>query len=280
MAYKDIALFVFSVAEDEPVLAIVEQLSPQENPHMAAVLVQLEPDPPVSPDGIIIGAIWGDIVEQFSRQFAAEIKALEKRCALMDSDVEVRALSVSSGLAASAAVTQARHTDLSIMLRPRGVQMAEVRSRMFEALLFRSGRPVLLVPPEWKSAAAGRRIVIAWDGKREAVRATADAMPLLREADKVFVVTLDANPSAEGLGPEPGADIAIHLARHGLNLEVRRTQTRNGDEAAALIQTARDVDADLIVMGGFGHSRLGEMVFGGLTRSMLKACPIPLFLSH
>jgi nucleotide-binding universal stress UspA family protein len=148
---------------------------------------------------------------------------------------------------------------------------------LIEALLINSGRPLIVVP-EGREIFNSRRVVVAWDGSAKAARAVGDAMPFLRAAEAVEVVTV----TGEKQLPDAleGADIARHLARHGVSVTVQSTPARDGDAAQALRDAAELFSADMLVMGGYVHSRLREMLFGGVTQSLLKASPVPLFMSY
>ncbi|MGE7416670.1 universal stress protein [Methylobacterium tarhaniae] len=169
---------------------------------------------------------------------------------------------------------EARLHDLTVLdLDPR----SEVLSReTVEAALMASGRPVLAVP-RTHPAFAGRRILVAWDGGLQAVRAANEAMPLLRAAETVEIVSVgDAD---DLLTTVPGAEFARHLARHGVAVTVSDLP-QAGSIADTLRKHAVRVRADLIAMGAYRHSRTRELVFGGVTRSLLMDAPVPLFLAH
>jgi nucleotide-binding universal stress UspA family protein len=146
------------------------------------------------------------------------------------------------------------------------------------AVLLRAGRPILLVPPAVASL-SGKRIAIAWKDTREARRAVSDALPFLEQADSVAVVEFgdDADPSAAEHGQ---ADLLNFLARHGVRGTGARTMAIAGTVGESLFRLIRDEAVDLIVAGGYGHSRLGEAVFGGLTRDLLTGSPVCCLLSH
>jgi nucleotide-binding universal stress UspA family protein len=148
---------------------------------------------------------------------------------------------------------------------------------LIEAVLMQSGRPVIVVP-EGRSTFSGRRIVVAWDGSARAARAVSDALPFLRAAEAVDVVTV----TGEGELPDTveGSDIGQHLARHEVSVTVRSVPAREGDVAQTLRDAAELSGADLIVMGGYVHSRLQEMLFGGVTQSLLRRSSVPLFLAY
>lgn len=149
-----------------------------------------------------------------------------------------------------------------------------------EGALFNTGRPVLVVPYTWKAGRIGTRVLVGWNASREAARAANDAIPLLDGAESVSVLTINAEATPQGHGEEPGADIALHLARHGLKVSVRRIAGAEIGAGDLLLNEAADLQADLIVMGGYGHSRLRELVLGGATRTMLRQMTAPVLLSH
>jgi nucleotide-binding universal stress UspA family protein len=138
----------------------------------------------------------------------------------------------------------------------------------------------LLAPPGWAGESLTDRILIAWDAKREAARAVADAMGLLAKAREVVIATIDAVPSEAGHGPVPGKDLAVHLERHGVNVRVNNVDGMGRSEAGALMDEAAALDANLIVMGGYGHARAQEWLWGGVTRDLTQTASTPLFLSH
>ncbi|MET3108450.1 nucleotide-binding universal stress UspA family protein [Oxalobacteraceae bacterium GrIS 2.11] len=146
-----------------------------------------------------------------------------------------------------------------------------------EYMILNSGRPVLVVPYVGTFSQIGRRPLVAWDGSRAATRAITDAIPFLRDADLVHVAII--NPKGDQHGDQPGADLAAYLARHGIRLEVSVHRTKL-DIGNALLSLASDLNSDMIVMGGYGHSRFKEMIMGGATRGILESMTIPVLMSH
>jgi nucleotide-binding universal stress UspA family protein len=275
--FKDIAVSLFSVSEDEPALAAAETLASVSDADLTAVLLELEPEPIYTIEGVMVTAMWTEVLAQAREGFAKERALLDARTKRSERAIAVRELVVASGLAAGVAAVHARHADLTVMMRPGGDNW---RIAVFEGVLFGSGRPVLLVPPSWKGPELGRNVVVAWNGKREAARALADAAPLLDKADLVTIMTVDAQPSVDGVGPAPGADIAAHLARRGLRVEVRNLNGLGRDSSDILMEGAARIGADLIVMGGYGRARLREWIFGGVTRAVIENAQVPVFMSH
>jgi nucleotide-binding universal stress UspA family protein len=148
---------------------------------------------------------------------------------------------------------------------------------LIDALLMDSGRPLLIVPPG-PDVFHARRIIVAWDGSGHAARAAADALPFLRAAELVEVVAVMGEKDLADT--VTGADIAPHLSRHGVNVTVQTLPALDGDVAETLRNHATLTRADMIVMGGYVHSRLRELVFGGVTQSLLKQSPLPLFIAY
>jgi nucleotide-binding universal stress UspA family protein len=148
---------------------------------------------------------------------------------------------------------------------------------MIEALLTDTGKPVLVVPPA-KTAFACERIVVAWDETARAARAVGDALPFLRAAKSVTILTVHGEKNLSHA--VPGADLARFLSRHGVSADVEDVKVMDGDVAKTIRAAAQRLDADLIVMGGYAHSRLRQIVFGGVTQSLLNDCAYPLMLSH
>jgi nucleotide-binding universal stress UspA family protein len=171
----------------------------------------------------------------------------------------------------------ARRFDLSIVGQAEPDTDA-VEEIIAEAVLFESGRPVIVVPYIQKAPLTLDRVMVCWDGGRAAARAIADSMPLLERARRVEVLIV---ASERGKQDEiEGADMAEHLARHGLKVEVERTVAGDVDVADVILSRAADAGSDFMVMGGYGHSRLREFVLGGVTRNIFRTMTIPVLMSH
>lgn len=174
---------------------------------------------------------------------------------------------------------RARFADLVILPRPYGEHRSSEDVAMIEAALFGSRSPVLVVPPSGAWKAAPRRAVVGWDGSAEALAAVKGALPLLRAADSVSVTIIDP-PSHDSRNSDPGADIARMLARQGVAAEVVILPRSMPRVSEVLLRHARDLDADLIVMGAYGHSRFRESILGGATREMLEKSDLPVLMGH
>src|SRR5215471_6305021 len=162
-------------------------------------------------------------------------------------------------------------------LRARARDAADKTRQAFEHV---SGRPILVVPYVGNFADLGRRVVIGWNASREAARAVNDAMPLLTSAETVTVLTIDPREGPRAHGELPGADISLHLARHGVKAEIERTVSADLPVGEVLLSRVADLGADLLVMGAYGHSRARELLLGGATRSLLRSMTLPVLMSH
>lgn len=147
-------------------------------------------------------------------------------------------------------------------------------------IMLECGRPVLLLPPTPIPEDVGSRVLLAWNGRREAVRAVHDAMPLLERADWVKAVMVNPDTGAPDYGDLPGSKLCRHLARHGVKVESREVRARGKSDGAALLSVAEEENANLIVMGAYGHARWRELVIGGVTDHVLRHAKLPVFLSH
>ena len=272
MPYKDILAVVTSVGQ-EPVFRASETIAKKQLSHLAFVHLTQMPEPfidPLTPTT----TVWNELVARARASADAEKKRIEARLAQLDATTELRSVEAVRSLADAAIGEQSLHADITLMQTPDSA----IAHAAFEGALFKAGRPVLLIPPKWGSDSLGENVVIGWKPTREAARAIADAMPFLTSAKTVTVLTVDAAPGAYGQGP--GRDIATHLAREGVRVEVRNLDGMGRSAEVALIEEARALEADLIVMGGYGHGRLTEFVFGGVTRAVSRTSPIPVLMSH
>ena len=172
-------------------------------------------------------------------------------------------------------VVYAQLADLAVVSRDQA-DPPHALDTVAEALVLTSGRPIVLLPPGGL-AGEPRRILLAWKARPEAVRAVAGALPLLTRADAVQVVLVDDEGTC-GDGYEPGAAIAQHLARHGARVEVLRLSSKGEDVGRLLLSQGAAFGADLVVMGAYGHARLRERLFGGVTRTALTEAALPVLM--
>jgi nucleotide-binding universal stress UspA family protein len=245
--------------------------------HVAGIAFVYDPIVP----GTGAGYIPGEVFETQQRDNAAATKAALDRFAAASARTGVSAEPLTLHVSFASAGDQfgriARRFDLAIVGQAEP-ETSAVEETIVEAALFDSGRPVIIVPYTQKAPLKLDRVMVCWDGSRAAARAIADAMPLLERAGLLEVVIIANEPGKQD--EIEGADMGQHLARHRLNVEVKRINYGNLDVADALLSHAADFDADFIVMGGYGHSRLREFVLGGATRGILRSMTAPVLMSH
>ena len=185
---------------------------------------------------------------------------------------------VAEGLTAELVARHGRTADLVVLGQPDPEGGAPNATAVFEGALFSSGRPVLMVPHAGRFADVGRRVLIAWNRRREAARAVHDALPLMAGADQVLVLTV--GPQPDEAGDDPSAELLRHLARHDLPAHAAHETADELDVADIILNRAAESGADLLVMGAYGHSRLREFVLGGATRSILRQMTLPVLMAH
>ena len=236
-------------------------------------------------DPVIPGSVMGGIPPEFIesqrresekkvQQAIARFEQVAKRVGVA---YETRTLNASIAGAADRLGHLARRFDLAIVGQPER-ERAAAAEVADEGVLFDSGRPVIFVPYIQKSGLKLDRVMLCWDGSRAATRAINDAMPFLEKAKQVELVIVS---SKAGKANElTGADMGQHLARHGLKVEVKRITSPDIDVTSTILSYAADSSADMIVMGGYGHSRLREFILGGVTRGLLETMTVPTLMSH
>ena len=245
--------------------------------HLTGVAFIYDPAVPISGAGYIPAEVIE--TQRDDNEAAAEAAIKSFTAAANQAGVSAESLTTSASLAGAGDhfARMARRFDLAIVgqAQPEVSSMEQV---IGETTLFESGRPMIVVPYIQKAPFKTDNVMICWDGSRTATRAVADAIPIIGNSGRVEIVIV-ANERGKQDEIE-GADIGQHLARHGLKVDVHRISGGNIDVGDALLSHAADSGADLMVMGGYGHSRLREFVLGGATRSIFESMTVPVLLSH
>jgi nucleotide-binding universal stress UspA family protein len=243
--------------------------------HLAGAAFAYDEIPPAMLAGEVPPA-WLEELHQAAQEAAkaavAKFEAAAKRAAI---SAQASWLPASLDGPAELFARMARRFDLSVV-RQAEPGKSTTAALVIEAALFETGRPVLVIPYIQKGGVKLDRVMVCWDGSRSAARAAADAIPFLKRARTVQLVMVSQHESDE----TRGADIAQHLARHGVTVEVKQIVAPDAQTADVLLSHAADSSADLLVLGGYGHSRLREFVLGGVTRSILATMTAPTLMSH
>ena len=245
--------------------------------HIAGIAFLYDPIVPISGTGYIPAEIIDTQVADNQDAAKAAIDRFNAATARTGVSAETVTLSASAAGAGDQFARIARRFDLAVVpqAEPKGGSVEEL---IAETTLFESGRPMIVVPYIQKSPLKLDRVMVCWDGGRQAARAINDAMPLLAKAGRVEVVIVANEPGKQD--EIEGADIGKHLARHGLKVEVKRITAGKIDIGAALLSHAADNATDFFVMGGYGHSRLRQFILGGVTRSILQSMTAPVLMAH
>ena len=278
--FQDVLVAVVNTREDEAALRTADEICAQTGGRITALLASPLPNSFYAGDAYGGMEVWTTILAELRKEAKTEAGRLNTRLAKAASTVEFRTTELDYVLSRETVLMSARHADVTVFSRLTTEGDRHFRRDLIETVLFQSGRPVLIAPPIWTKPYAFKSIIVAWNASRESARAVGDAIGLLEAADKVTLVTVDAAPATFGSGDAPGVDIAAHLAHRGVKVELRNVDGMGRDAGACLLDTARAVDADLIVLGGYGHTRMREFVFGGVTKRLLETSEFPLFLSH
>jgi nucleotide-binding universal stress UspA family protein len=224
-----------------------------------------------------------DSIDRYLRQLADAKGAAETafRAATVRAGVTAVEWRVPAGNPIGQAVLHARHSDLAIVGQPpRDDPKAPFPAELANAVVMRCGRPVLFVPSVGEYTTIGERVLIAWKDSRESARAVADALPLLKDAKKVFAVAITPEVDETARERFTDAQLAAFLRRHDVDATVRRIFAAEIEAGELLLSQAADFSADLIVMGAYSRPRLTELVWGGVTRVMLSSMTAPVLMSH
>lgn len=184
--------------------------------------------------------------------------------------------------AAAGLCLQARYSDLVVISQTDPDEsLPALRSGFPEYVVLNAGRPVLVIPYAGRFPEFGKRVMVAWDASMEATRAVTAALPFLRRAELVEVTVFDPSSRGDVHGEQPGADIALYLARHGIKVNVSQQVTAERiDTGNALLSAAADFNADMLVMGCYGHSRFREVLLGGVSNTIFRSMTVPTLMCH
>jgi nucleotide-binding universal stress UspA family protein len=281
MPLKNIGVFVDATPEGEKRIDYAAMLAHQCGAHLAGIHVVSAVRPEYRSDYYVIGekAIRGLLAERRTADEAATSnvrRRFEAISAKRDLSAEFRV--IHRGGPDDDLALSSLHSDL-VVIGQRELQELKGYASP-ERLLLSSGAPILVIPSGWKSGSIGNKVLVGWNASREARRAVADALPFLVAASSVTLLVVDSEERAGRHGEEPGADIALYLARHGARVEVEQVSSQGSRVADIILSFAKVHGMDLIVIGAYSHARSVEMMFGGVTRTLLKLAPVPMLMSR
>lgn len=193
--------------------------------------------------------------------------------------VEIRPVADTLAYLGGVSRVEGRYADLLLIGGASAFENQKLRRRSLQAAVTGSGGPVLILPDEAKLERVGRA-VLGWDASSEARRAARDLIDVADPGAVIDVVCVDPEPTAEGHGPAPGSDIARHLARHGFKVDVHVVSSTGRRVSVALQDFANETGADLLAIGAFAHSRVRDILLGGVTRDLIDDVGLPVLMSR
>lgn len=252
-------------------------LAAEAGAHVTAVALAVDPIVP----GFVVAPLPVEVIEQARTQAIAvaeeAVAAFAAEATRLGVSHETRISEILMGGVPEGFAAAARTTDLVVIGQDDPDHPEPMREAMIETALFEGAAPTLLIPYISKGPVAFGRVMIGWDGGRTAARAIHAALPVLPKTAKLAVVMVDRAGSTPG---QPGAEVATWLARHGLAVEVQQIEAPDIAVADALLDKAADESFDVLVMGGYGHSRVREFLLGGATRGILASMTLPVLMAH
>ena len=276
MALKDILVHVDNNKTCASRLETAVNLALAHDAHLTGVCVIAHARYP----GYLEAQIPSDVLE--AQGAAAKEMAEEGKKAFLDA-VDRNKLAgecrIVEGDLIDALALHGRYSDV-LVVSQRDPETNLTPGDMPDRLILSVGRPVIVVPYVGRYPTVGQNVLVAWDASRLATRAVNDALPILRAAKKVSILALNPQGGDGGHGEVVGADIALHLARHGVKAEATHVHVDDIEIGDMLLSRAADAGADMIVMGAYGHRRLRELVLGGVTQHMLGHMTAPVLMSH
>jgi len=285
MALKDLLVHLDASPRSAVRLALAAALASRHGAHLTAVYVVELPSAALfygDPSGFADARLVDEMMSKMREAAMVEARRVEQSFSdRIGRDGIAGEWRLVEALAADTVALHARYADLAIVgQHDPGNTSISSATEIAAGTLLSSGRPMLVVPYAGPVERCGETVLVGWKSSREAARAVNDALPLLQQARAVTVLAINPEQGIGGDGDVPAADIALHLARHGVKAAAAHTVATEVSEGDVLLNYADDIGADLIVAGGYGHSRLREFAVGGVTRTLLTTMTVPVLLSH
>ncbi|HWU64905.1 MAG TPA: universal stress protein [Ensifer sp.] len=278
MGFKTV-MSVCGVDTPESEISALAEFCRAEAAHLSLLVFAIASPPPAADYAFTFPEVWVQERDAEMRELDDAAKRASARLQAADISFDVLTEYVDPYEADDVIGLHARYSDL-IVLTPSVRRSSAIVASVLEGALFHSTRPVLILADGIAPSLAHETVLLAWDSRTEAARAVYDAIPILKRANEVSITMIDPDARIEGNGEEPGADLATYLARHGIRVKVDRLVGRGRDTHDVIREHAIDLGAGLIVMGAYGHSRLRERIFGGVTRAFLDNPGVTVFMAH
>jgi nucleotide-binding universal stress UspA family protein len=280
MTVKTIALSLNDIDNLDHLLPTAAAIANANDAHLSGVYVI----PSVEVYAAYAGMAMADVVDTQRKRYLSMAKSVQEKFAhTLDANGlqgEFHQLDAINMSVSREFCEAARVADLAIIAQVDRDTYCGVEAEFAENVVMGVGRPVLIVPRGKSYGAIGKKVVMGWNGTREAARACFDALALTGAGSDVTLVWVDPQKTRAEAGNLPGTEMASALARHGIKVTAEPMPTADENAGAALLTKAGDIGADLLVMGAYGHSRVREFVFGGASETVIKSAPLPVLMSH
>lgn len=277
MPIKDI-LTVLDLAGDQPAAKYALEFGRSYDAHVTGLAVSFEPVVPA----FAAAPMPVDYMQAAHDQAVAAAKDAQNQfdelARLAGVKNESRLAEILTGGPLENVLVHCRPTDLVVIGQANPDRPEPMRELLIETILFESGVPVLLVPYIGSKTFQPKKVLVGWDGSSTATRAIHAALPVLEKAEKVTLLVIEKKPSSAN--GQPGADVANYLARHNMDVTIEVVANPQTGVADTVLNHVSDNGNDLVVMGGYGHSRMREFLFGGATREILEAMTVPVLMAH
>ncbi len=279
MTFKTIVAIIQGEKDEDRLLDCVLPIAVHFGSHLIGVHAEAMAAAYTSPMGFP-DAEYIQVSNDRNEQRAKELgHRYVSRCEAQGVSAQWRSLESFSGDSALSSVSSARCADLVVAVQSNP-HSDTISSANLESLLFEAGRPVLFIPFAAPVTGTFAKILIAWNGSREAARAVFDALPFIVEASQIEILVVDPDEDGDLDSEAAGSEIAASLARHGVEATVINKRSAGLAVGAVIENYAAEAVPDLIVMGAYSHSWLREFLFGGVTRTLLQSMPVPTFMSR
>nr|WP_319385951.1 universal stress protein [uncultured Roseibium sp.] len=277
MPIKDI-LTILDLSGDQPAAKYALEFGRTHDAHVTGLALAFEPVVPA----FAAAPMPVDYMQAAHEQAIAAAneakKDFDELARLAAVNNEGRIAEILTGGPLDSVLVNCRPTDLVVIGQTNPDRPEPMRELLIETVLFESGVPVLLVPYIGSNAFQPKNVLVGWDGSSTATRAIHSALPVLEKADNITVLVIEKRAQSDH--GQPGAEVANYLARHNMNVTVDVVTNPQTGVADAVLNQVSDNGHDLVVMGGYGHSRMREFLFGGATREILEAMTVPVLMAH
>lgn len=281
MSYKTILVHADESRHAQQRFELAAQLAARENAHLVGMAATALPGtfylPELIGESTMTLTAYIEYLRQRAQGVLAQFEATARQAGM--GRFESRIVEDEAG---AALCIQARYSDLVVISQQDPDESLPALRRNFaDYVVLHAARPVLVLPYALRPILPAHRILLAWDASAEAARAATAALPFLQRAELVQIIVFDPDTRGLAHGEQPGSDIAQYLVRHGVHVEVSQQVTDHRiDVGNALLSAAADFNADMMVMGCYGHLRLREVLLGGVSHTVLGAMTVPVLMCH